>query len=94
MDVPGGMTPEAPELLLLCSLGGWTAGGEVNGNLGEVSQSPGHQVEATLLEDVWVCQEKDCDHFGAYHPPLHTGILGAGAPDQCAAAPVGRCRRD
>ena len=30
-------------------------------------------------------QEKDCDHFGARHQPLHTRIPGAGAPDQCAA---------
>ena len=41
---------------LFC-LGRWTAGGGGDGNLEEVSQSPDHQVEATLLEDVWIRQE-------------------------------------
>ena len=56
-DVPGGMPPTAQALLPLCSLGGWTVGGGGNGNLEQVSQSPGHQVEATLLKDVRVRQE-------------------------------------
>ena len=56
-DVPGGMPPEAPELIPLCHLNGWTAGGRGDGNPEEVSQSPGHQVEATLLKDVWIRQE-------------------------------------
>ena len=55
-DVPGGMPLAAPALLPLCRLGGWTAGVRGDGNLEEVSQSPGHQVEATLLKDVWVRQ--------------------------------------
>ena len=56
-NVPGGMTTEAPALLPLCRLGEWTAGGGGDGHLEEVSQSPGHQVEATLLKDVWIHQE-------------------------------------
>ena len=56
-DVPGGMPPAAPELLFLCRLGVWTAGGGGNGNLEEVKNSPGHQVKATLFKDVWVRQE-------------------------------------
>ena len=32
-DVPVGMSPEAPALLPLCRLGGWTAGGGGDGNL-------------------------------------------------------------
>ena len=56
-DVPGGMTPAAPALLPLCRLGGCTArgGGDVNSE--EVSQSPGHQVEETLIEEVLIRQE-------------------------------------
>ena len=50
-DVPGGMPPAAPELLPIFRLGGWTSGGGSNSNLEEVSQSPGNQVEVTLLED-------------------------------------------
>ena len=56
-DVPGGMPPSAPALLSLFGLGGWTDGGGGDGNLEEVSQSPGHQVEANLLKDVWIPQE-------------------------------------
>ena len=55
-DVPGGNPPEAPALLPLCRLGGWTAGGGGDGYLEEVSQSPGRQVEGTLIEDVWITQ--------------------------------------
>ena len=54
VDVPGGMPPEAQELLPLYRIGGWTAWGGGDSNLEEVSQLPGHQVEATLLEDVRV----------------------------------------
>ena len=57
VDVLGGMPPAAPALLPLCRLVRLTSGGGGNGNLEEVSQSPGHQVEATLLEDVWIRQE-------------------------------------
>ena len=57
MDVLGCMTPAAPALLLLCSLGGWTDGGVGDGNLEEVSKWPGHQSEATLLEYVLVRQD-------------------------------------
>ena len=42
---------------------------------------------------MWVSQEYDCNKFGVLHSPLHTGIQGAGAPDQRAAAPVGVWRR-
>ena len=93
-DVPVGMPPAAPALLPLCRLGGWTDGGGGDGNPEEVIQSPGHQVEAIQLKDVWIRQEQYCDHFGARHPPLNTGIPGASAPDQCAAATVGGWRRD
>ena len=55
--VLGFIPPEAPGLLPLCRLSGWTDGGGVDVNLEEVSQSPGHQVEATLLEDVLIHQE-------------------------------------
>ena len=56
-DVPGGMPPAVPALLPLYILGGWTDGGGGDGNLEEVSQSPGHQMEETLLEDVWIHEE-------------------------------------
>ena len=55
--LPGGMPPAAPALLPICRLVGWNAGGGGDGDLEEVSQSPGHQVEATLLEDVWIHQD-------------------------------------
>ena len=55
-DVPGGMPPAAPTLLPLCRLGEWTAGGGGDGNLEEVIQSPGHQVEASLIKEVWIRQ--------------------------------------
>ena len=56
-DVPVGMPPAAPSLLSLCRLGGWSSGGAGDGNPEEVGQSPGHQVVATLLKDVWIRQE-------------------------------------
>ena len=56
-DVPVGMPPAAPALLPLCRLGRWTAGSGGDGNLEEVIQLHDHQVEATLLEDVWIRQE-------------------------------------
>ena len=92
-DVLGGMPPVAPALIPLYRLGRWTSGGGGNGNLEKVSQSHGHKMEAILLKDVWIHQEYDCDHFGARHPPLHTGIPGVHTPDQCAAATVGRWNR-
>ena len=55
--IPGGMPPAAPELLPLCLLCGWNAGGGGDGNPENVSQSPGHQVEAILLKDVRIRQE-------------------------------------
>ena len=48
VDVPGGMPLAAPALLPLCGLGGCISRGGGDGNPEEVSQSPGHQVEATL----------------------------------------------
>ena len=56
VDVSGGMPPAAPALLHLFLLGGWTAGDGVDRNLEEVSQLHGHQVEATILQDVRVRQ--------------------------------------
>ena len=56
-DVPGGMPTEAPELLPLCRLGGWTAGGGGDANPEEVRQLTGHQVEEILLKVVWIRQE-------------------------------------
>ena len=57
LDVTGGMPPAAQSLLPLCSLGGLTdgRGGDINPE--KDSQSPDHQVTATLLEDVRVRQE-------------------------------------
>ena len=55
-DVPGDMPPVVQELLPLFRLSEWTAGGGGNGNLEEASQTPGHQAEATLPEDVRVRQ--------------------------------------
>ena len=55
-DLLGGVPPAAPSLLPLCRFVGWTAGGGGNSNLEEVSQLPVHQVEATLLKDVWIRQ--------------------------------------
>ena len=57
MDLPVGMPTPAQSTLPLCRPGGWTDGGGGDGNLEEVSQSPGHQVKATLIKDVRVCQE-------------------------------------
>ena len=56
LDVPGGMPPAAPALLPLCRLSGWNSGVGGKGDLEEVSQLPGHQVEATLFKYVWVRQ--------------------------------------
>ena len=56
-DVPGGMPPSAPALLPPFRLGGWTSRGGGNGNHEKVSQSPVHQVEATLIKDVWIRQD-------------------------------------
>ena len=53
----GGLPPAAPALLLLCSLGGRASGGGGDGYPEMDSQSPGHQVEAVLLKDVWIRQE-------------------------------------
>ena len=41
----------------ICRLAGWTVGGGGDGNLEEFIQSPGHQVEANLIEDMWIRQE-------------------------------------
>ena len=51
------MNPTVQELLSLCGLRGWTAGGGGEINLKEVSQAPVQQVESTLLEDVRVHQD-------------------------------------
>ena len=73
-------------------LGGWNAGHGGNRNPEKDSQLPGHQVAETLLEYVQVRQEYNSHHFGARHTPVHTGIQGAVASDQCTAATVGRRR--
>ena len=44
-------------LLPLCRLGGWASGGGGDSYPKNDSQSPGHQVEAVLLEDMWIRQE-------------------------------------
>ena len=56
-DVSGGLPPVTSELLPLCRLGGRAAGGGGDSYPEKDSQSPGHQVEAALLEDVWIRQE-------------------------------------
>ena len=56
-DVSGGLPPATSALLPLCCLGGQAAGGVGDGYPEKDSQSPGYQVEAVLLEDVWICQE-------------------------------------
>ena len=56
-DVPGGMLAAAQALIPIYRLGGLTDGGVGDGNLEEVRQSPDHQVESTLLKDMWVRQE-------------------------------------
>ena len=56
-DVSGGLPPAASALLTLCCLGGQAAGGGGDGYPEKDSQSPVHQVEAILLEDVWIRQE-------------------------------------
>ena len=53
-DVPGGLPPATSTLLSLCSLGGRAAGGGGDGYPEKDSQSPGHQVAAALIKDVWI----------------------------------------
>ena len=50
-------TTSASELLSPFRLGGRAAGGGGGGYLEKDSQLPGHQVEAVLLEDVWISQD-------------------------------------
>ena len=56
-DVSGGLPPAMSALLPLFRLGGRASGGGGNGYPEKDSQSPGHQVEAALLKDVWIRQE-------------------------------------
>ena len=56
-DVSGGLPPETSSLLPLCRLGGQADGVGGDGYPEKDIQSPGHQVEAALLEDVWIRQE-------------------------------------
>ena len=56
-DVSGGLPPAALALLPLCCLGGRADGVGGDGYPEKDSQSPGHQVEAVLLKDVWIRQE-------------------------------------
>ena len=56
-DVPIGMPKAAQALLPLYRLGGWIDRRGGDDNPEKDSQSPGHQVAATLLEDVQVRQE-------------------------------------
>ena len=56
-DVSVGMPPAASALLPFFRLGGRSAGGGGDGYPEKYSQSPGHQMEAVLLEDVWICQD-------------------------------------
>ena len=55
--VSGGLPPVTSALLPLCRLGGRAAGCEGEGYPEKDSQSPGHQVEAVLLKDMWIRQE-------------------------------------
>ena len=55
--VTGYMPPAAQALPPLFRLGGWTAGRGDDGSPEKDSQSPGNQVEATLLGDFRVRQE-------------------------------------
>ena len=56
-QVYGGLPPVASELLPLCRLGGRATRGGGDGYPEKDSQLPGHQVEAVLLEDVWIRQD-------------------------------------
>ena len=56
-DVTIGMPIAAQALLPLYRLGGWFDGRGGDDNPEKDSQLPGHQVAATLLEDVQVRQE-------------------------------------
>ena len=56
-DVPGGIPPEFQALLPLFCLDGWTAWSGGDSNPENYIQSPGHNVAATLLEDVRLRQE-------------------------------------
>ena len=56
-DVSGNLPTAASALLPLCRLGGRAAGSGRNSYHEKDSQLPGHQVEAVILEDVWIRQE-------------------------------------
>ena len=56
-DISGVLPPATSALLPLCCLGGRAAGSGGDGYFEKDSQSPGHQVEAALLKDVWISQE-------------------------------------
>ena len=53
-DIPVGVPTSAQALLHICCLSGWISGGGGDSNPEKVSQLPGHQVAATLLEDMMV----------------------------------------
>ena len=55
--LPGCLPPATSTLLPFCSLVGRAAGGGGDGYPEKDSQSPGHQVAAALLKDVWIRQE-------------------------------------
>ena len=55
--LPGCLPPATSTLLPLYSLGGRAAGSGGNSYPEKNSQSPGHQVAASLLKDVWIRQE-------------------------------------
>ena len=87
--------PSATQALLpLRCLGGWTAGCGGNRNPEKDIQLPGQEVAATLLEDMRLCQEYDCHHFGEGHTSVHPGIQGADASDQRTSLTVRRQHRD
>ena len=56
-DVSGGLPPAMLILIPLCRLGGRDSVGGGDGYPEKDSQSPGHQVEADPLKDVWIRQE-------------------------------------
>ena len=51
-------------------------------------QSPCNKVAATILKDVWIRQDPDCNHFGEGHIPAYLGFQGAYTTDQCATPAV------
>ena len=58
-----------------------------------IGQSTCHKVKATLLQDMQIRQDFDCDHFGLCNSPLYLGVQGVRKADQCTSSAVGGWRR-